>query len=145
MFRIFKISNEYNMIKHLFIICSSLFLIFISTGCSSSVDNSIKFKNFASGDIYINFRGELISVASGKTVEIKDVTKGTYNYSTTYEVPANTQSSSVQGDVSGNIIIKAGTKILIVYSSTFVDGTYTIYATISSSDDQTNTTGVVTP
>ncbi len=133
------------MIKRLFIICSALFLIILSAGCSSSVDNSIKFKNFASGDIYINFRGELITVASGKTVEIKDVTKGTYTYSTTYEVPANTQSTSVQGAVSGDITMKAGTKVLIVFSSTFVDGTYTVYATFSSSDDQTNTTGVTSP
>ena len=51
-------------------------------------------------------------------------------------MPANSQSSFAEGAVSGEVTIKAGTKILIVYSSTYVDGTYTIFATISSSDDQ---------
>ena len=132
----FNILYEDAMNKRLLIIFSAFVLILISIGCSGSLGNSLKFKNFAAGDVYINFRGGLITVASGKTVELKELPKGLYTYSTTYEVPANSQSSSAEGAVSGEVTIKAGTKILIVYSSTYVDGKYTIFATISSSDDQ---------
>lgn len=113
-----------------------LLLIMASVlGCSGSSENSIQFKNLSAGDIYVNFRGSFITVAPGKTAEIKSVPKGTYAYSTTFEVPANTISSAAEGAVSGNVTLQPGTKILIVYSSTFVEGVYTIYATISSSDD----------
>ena len=72
----FKILYEDAMNKRLLIIFSAVVLILISTGCSGSLENSLKFKNFAAGDVYINFRGSLITVASGKTVELKELPKG---------------------------------------------------------------------
>lgn len=133
------------MNTRLYLVLAFSILILIATGCSGSLENSLKFKNFAAGDVYVNFRGNLITVAAGKTVELKELPKGLYTYSTTYEVPSNSQNSSAEGAVSGEVKIKAGTKILIVYSSTFVDGTYTIYATISSSDDQTGNDVLTSP
>lgn len=112
----------------------TIFMSFLS-GCTSTVDNKITFQNFASNKIYVNFRASLIAVDAGKTVEITEIPKGKFSYSTTYEVPSGTTSSSAQGDVSGEVELVAGTKILIVYSSTFIQGLYTISATKSTSDD----------
>jgi hypothetical protein len=112
----------------------TIFLSFLS-GCTSTVDNKITFQNFASNKVYVNFRASLIAVEPGKSVDITEIQKGKYTYSTTYEVPTGTISSSAEGDVSGEVDLVAGTKILVVYSSTFIQGLYTISATKTSSDD----------
>ncbi|MBK6913593.1 MAG: hypothetical protein IPH11_07970 [Ignavibacteriales bacterium] len=117
-----------------------LILGFVGLNCSSSLENSITFQNLASNRIFINFRGELITVEAGETKIVKEIPKGLFTYSTTYEIPAGAQGSSTIGDVSGEMDIFAGTKILIVYSSTYLVGTYTLYATFSSSDDQSQIT-----
>jgi hypothetical protein len=106
----------------------------ISLSCSSDTDTRIRLRNIAAGSIIFNFRGEAITVAAGRTTDLTDLPKGTYEYTTTYSVPAGATSSSTEGDVSGAVTIKAGTKILILYSSTLYEGTYTLYATMSSSD-----------
>ena len=105
------------------------------TGCSTTEENGLTIKNGASNKIYINFRGSLISIDASSTMEIKDIPKGTYTYETTFEIPAGTMTTRTEGAVSGQVTLNAGTKILIVYSSTFSDGTYILGATISSSDD----------
>jgi hypothetical protein len=110
--------------------------------CSSNLDNSITLKNLAAGDIHVNFRGSEIVVPSGETKTIKNIVPGTYTYSTTYEVPAAAKTSSVTGGLSGSLVIKPGTKILILYSSSFQDDTYVIGATVSNSDDQGTSTTV---
>lgn len=110
-------------------------LLFSLTSCSSKVDNSLTFKNMSASTLYVNFRGEVITVSEGETKIVKEIPKGTYDYSTTYSVPPTTVSSGTQGAVSGQVVLKAGTKILVLYSSTFVSGVYTLYATISNSDN----------
>lgn len=105
------------------------------TGCSKTVENGLTIKNGASNKIYINFRGSLISIDANSTMELKGITRGTYTYETTYEIPAGTMSTKTEGAVSGTVTLNAGTKVLILFSSTFSDGTYTLSATISSSDD----------
>lgn len=129
--------------KKWFILSPVFLLTIISyTGCSSTVGTQITFRNLASNAVFVNFRANIITVPSGQTVVIKDVPKGAFNYSTTYEVPSNATSSSSEGDVSGTFtIIQAGTKILVLYSSTYVDGTYTLFATSSTNEDQTSPTG----
>jgi len=117
-----------------------LIIGFVGLNCSSSLENSITFQNLASNRIFINFRGELITVEAGETKIVKEIPKGLFTYSTTYEIPAGAQGSSTSGDVSGEMNILAGTKILIVYSSTYIDGNYTLFATFSSSDDQSQIT-----
>jgi hypothetical protein len=109
--------------------------VFIFASCDSDLENKFTFKNFSAGKVLVNFRGSLHSVDAGDTYTIEKVPKGTYTYVTTYQVPAGTESSSAIGDLDGKVIFKASTKILVVYSSTFNDGAYTIYATISSTDD----------
>lgn len=121
------------------------FVLMCFAGCSSSANNSIVFNNTTDGNIYINFRGSLINVPSGQNSVIKEIPKGTYNYATTFAVPAGTTSSSSQGNLNGTLKIQAGTKILFLYSSTFSNGAYTVYVTMSNSDDQSATTNPTAP
>jgi hypothetical protein len=105
------------------------------SGCSDTVGNKITFQNFATNKVYINFRASLIPVDAGSSVEVTEIPRGKYAYETTYEVPQGTTTSKTEGEVSGQLTLAAGTQILIVYSSTFNQGVYTLGATISSSDD----------
>jgi hypothetical protein len=105
------------------------------TNCSSTVENSLKIQNLASNDVFLNFRASLIQVKSGEIVELKELPKGTYDYETVYEIPSGATSSTVEGEVTGEFIVKAGTKILIVYTSTFIENNYTLFASVTSSDD----------
>lgn len=121
----------------LLVLTSLCAITFIS--CSTSVNNRITFNNLASGDIHINFRATLTTVKSGETVTLSNLPKGSFDYNTTYEIPAGVQSSEAEGDVSGELKIKAGTKILIVYSSVILEGVYKLSATKTSSDDLSDT------
>jgi hypothetical protein len=114
-------------------------------GCSNSINNSVTFKNISDGDIYINFRGSIITVAAGQTTVVSNIAKGQYNYSTTYSVPATASSSGAQGNVTGTLTLKAGTKILFLYSSTLFNGAYTLFVTISNSDDQSTSSKIGLP
>lgn len=105
------------------------------SGCSNTVGTKITFQNFASNKVFINFRASLIPVNAGESVDLTEIPKGKYVYATTYEVPFGTTSSSAEGDVSGEIELSAGTKVLIVYSSIFVDFVYKISATKTTTDD----------
>jgi hypothetical protein len=113
--------------------------LFIS-GCSGKVNNSVSIQNISSGTVYFNFRGSILTTVSGSTATVSEIPKGTYLYSTTYGVPAGALTTNTQGAVTGSLIINAGTRIMIVYSSTLINGAYVLYATISSSDSQTSTT-----
>jgi hypothetical protein len=119
----------------------SIILTFICiNGCSEKVNNSVSFKNLAQGTVYVNFRGTAITVTPGNSAIVQEIPKGTYNYATTYEIPAGAIGGSAQGDIKGNLVISAGTKITVLYSSTLINSAYILYATISSSDDQGTTT-----
>jgi hypothetical protein len=123
--------------KNLILAALVAFVVLSSINCEKSVDNSLTFKNLASGGIIINFKGTDYRVASGSTLRLTELDKGMYSYATTYEIPAGASGGTSQGDVSGTVTLNAGTHILVLYSSTVTAGTYTLYATISNSDDQT--------
>ena len=112
----------------------SSFLLF--TSCSSTVDNWLKIQNLASNDVYLNFRASLIHVRSGETVQLKELPKGTFEYETIYEVPSGASGSEPQGEAAGELEIRAGTKVLIVYTSTFIDNNYVLFTSVTSSDDK---------
>ena len=114
-------------------------------GCSDSINNSITFKNISDGDIFINFRGSVINVASGQTSVVSNIPKGTYDYYTTYVVPAGASGSVAQGNLSGTLTLNAGTKIQFLYSSVLLSGTYTISVTISNSDNQSTSSKIALP
>ena len=118
----------------LFLFAAVSFALF--TNCSSTVENSLKIQNLASNDVYLNFRASLIQVKSGEIVELKELQKGTFDYETVYEIPSGATSSSAEGEAAGEFIVRAGTKILVVYTSTFVDNNYTLFASVTSSDDK---------
>jgi len=115
-------------------------LIFLSVtflSCSDSVNNSVTFQNLASNNVYVNFRGSKVDVPSGSIVTLKDIDKGEFQYETIYEIPAGATSSSVEGEGTGTIIMDAGTKVLVLYTSTFVESAYTLFISITTSEDQT--------
>lgn len=105
--------------------------------CSDGPINKITLQNIADGDVYLNFRGSQTLVPSGSTIELQDIDKGEYEYETVYEVPSGATSFSAEGEMSGTLILTAGTKILVIYSSVFSEGSYSIFASVTSSDDLT--------
>ncbi len=109
----------------------------ILSGCESSLDNTFSIKNNALEQVQISFRGNLYTVAanSTSTFVIKDIPKGTFAFSTIYRLPADAQTSQAQGDVTGEVTFKQATKVLLVYSSTFIDNSYILFGTLTSSDD----------
>ena len=117
----------------LFVLTSLCAITFIS--CSTTVNNGITIKNLASGDIHLNFRAELTTVKAGGEVTLSSLPKGLYEYNTTYEIPAGIISSQAEEGVSGQLTLKAGTKILIIYSSAIIEDVYILSATLTSSDD----------
>jgi hypothetical protein len=120
---------------------SFIILFLFLSGCSGKVNNAITIQNLSSGTIYFNFRGSVVMAISGSTATITEIPKGTYDYSTTALAPAGALTPpTLQGDYKGIVTINAGTKIAVVYSSTLLNGAYSVFATISSSDSQTSTT-----
>ena len=117
----------------LFVLTSLCAITFIS--CSTTVNNGITIKNLASEDIHLNFRAELTTVKAGGEVTLSSLPKGLYEYNTTYEIPAGIISSQAEEGVSGQLTLKAGTKILIIYSSAIIEDVYILSATLTSSDD----------
>ena len=104
--------------------------------CSSSISNSISFNNQTQGTLYINFRGQIITVPAGQTSKVEKIQQGTYDYATTFSVPASATSASSQGNLTGTFTLSADTKILLYYTSTLLNGAYTVYVTISNSNNQ---------
>ena len=121
-----------------FLAISFLFL----SGCSESVSTKITFQNFASNKVFVSFRASLITVNAGESVELTDTPRGTYAYATTYELPFGASSSSAEGDVSGTVSLWAGTRILIMYASAFIDGAYLISATKTTTEDLSGEGGI---
>ncbi|MDR3609198.1 MAG: hypothetical protein P4L27_01385 [Ignavibacteriaceae bacterium] len=119
-----------------------LLLFVVINGCSNKVNNSVTFQNLSDGTILANFRGNAIEVSSGNSATVQEIPKGLYNYSTAIlTVPSGTVTKTLQGATSGSMTIAAGTKILVVYSSTLASGSYILTASLSSSDDQSTVTG----
>jgi len=128
-----------------------IFLSIVFLSCSDTVDNRVTFLNYAGADVYVNFKADLVHISPsvppneeglleippGEKVDINEIFKGEYEYETIYEVPAGATSSSVEGEGAGTLKLNAGTKILVVYTSTYVDSAYTLYVSITTSEDQT--------
>jgi len=119
--------------------------VFLLNGCKTTVTNSVTFKSIALGNLYVNFMGETILLAPNSSKTVRNMAKGTYNYSTSYEVPAGITNVSTQGPVSGPVTVNADTKITVLYSSS-IQGTgeqqsYIVSASISSNDKVTTPTG----
>ena len=104
--------------------------------CSDGPLNKITVQNIAAGDVYLNFRGTQVNIPSGQTAELQDIDPGEYEYETVFSIPAGATSFSSDGEMSGTLNLRAGTQILVIYSSVFDEGgSYTIYASVTTSDD----------
>lgn len=121
--------------KHIFISISLIILLLTLVSCSDDPINSITFQNNAAGDVNVSFRGESIAVPSGQVVQLTDVDKGEFEYETIYSIPAGATSAAAEGDMSGTFELIAGAKILVIYTSVLAEGSYTIYANVTSSVD----------
>jgi len=121
--------------KHIFISILLIALSLTLISCSDGAINNITFQNKAAGDVIVSFRGESVDVPSGQIIELKDIEKGEFEYETVYSIPAGATSAAAEGDMSGTFELRAGTKILVVYTSVIAEGSYTIYASVTSSED----------
>jgi len=121
--------------KHILIsfLLISLSLTLIS--CSDGPINTITIENWASNDVSVNFKGSLTDVPAGATVQLTDILKGEYEYETIYVIPSGATSFEASESCAGTLVLNAGTKTLIIYTSTLVEGTYSISASITTSDD----------
>jgi len=119
---------------HFIIIISFLFLFL--QGCKTNIDNRVSFNNFSTTDLIINFRGQEIRVNVGQKTYITEINKGTYTYSTSFNLPVGATSSTTNGDVNGTVIINSDTKVLVIYTSSIVGGVFTLSATLSTSESQ---------
>jgi hypothetical protein len=108
-------------------------------GCSN--DNKLSIQNLAQETIYVNFRASVIPVQSNTTRTLTDIPNGTYDYNTTYTLPAGATSASSSGDAaSGQMSFdKKNTQVLLLYSSTLLAGVYTLYVNESSTDPVSTT------
>ena len=132
----YKTSKEVSIMnKYIKYLPFLLLIVFLFSNYTSKLESRIIFKNITAGALRINFKGSEVIVPAGKTVSVDAIKNGVYTYATTYDVPAGATSASATGDVSGEITINAGTKVLIIFSSTYIDNVYQLYATMSSSDD----------
>jgi hypothetical protein len=105
------------------------------TSCEPFIENKITAKNLADGGVILTLRGQAYNIPSGETLILNDFKKGTFAYSTVYEVPFGITSSTASGDVSGEMKLLAGTEISLVYSSVSDSASYTLFGVLSSSDD----------
>jgi hypothetical protein len=106
----------------------SLFLVF-AVGCSK---NELVIRNWAEGQITLNFRGEIFEVPRNTERTISDIPNGSYTYSATMTLPAGASELTTEGDVSGNLdFAYSSSRYYILYSSTRNDSTYVVYATVS--------------
>lgn len=105
------------------------------TSCEPFIENKIIAKNLAAGDVQLNIRGQVYSVPSGETIILSDFKKGTFEYETIYTLPVGVTDFSSEGDVAGEMVLNAGTEILLVYTSTLTEGAYVVYGSMTTTDD----------
>ncbi len=89
---------------------------------SSSFSNSISFNNQTQDILYINFRGQIITVHAGQTSNVEKIPQGTDDFATTFSILASATCSSSQGNITGTFAIRTNTKFLIYFTSTLING-----------------------
>jgi hypothetical protein len=117
----------------LFTLIAISLITFIS--CEPFIVNKITAKNSAAGGVELTLRGKTYDIPPGETLILNDFTKGTFAYSTVYEIPFGISEASTVGAVSGEMKLLAGTEISLVYTSVVDSAKYTLYGVLSSSDD----------
>lgn len=130
-----------------------VFALFLSS-CESDLNNTITVRNISQSELTINFRGHNYEIPAGRVVNgdivasiyvIKDIPKGIYAYTTIYGVPIEAEKYASEGDLAGQVEFSQDTQALIIYSSAFSEGSYTIFATITTDTDLSEEDGITTP
>jgi hypothetical protein len=107
-------------------------------GCS---ENKITIENEAAGGAYFAFRGARTYVAPGDETTLSDIPNGTFEYSTTIELPSGIHKFSSNGTENGTLIFQQSkTKVLILYGAVLSYdssdvGTYEFSCNVSSSNN----------
>jgi hypothetical protein len=113
-------------------------LLILSVGllsCSSDDPiNTITVTNNAEFGVQLNFKGTLTEIPSGQTVNLTDILQGEYEYETIFQVPANATYEASES-CAGTLALNAGTKILFIYISVYDGTSYSISASITTSDN----------
>jgi|GEM_PF-1253640 len=104
-------------------------------GCEPFIENRITVQNQAAGDVRFVIAGKTYDVASNSSLVLPDFKKGTFAYSTVYRIPVGFTKTTEEGDLAGNMVLNAGTEILLQYISNTTDSSYTIIGILTSSDD----------
>jgi hypothetical protein len=116
-----------------------ILLALLIASCSN--DNQVTIKNIAQGSVFVNFRAKTHLIVPGESATITDIPNGTYDYSTTYELPAGLKGQVDGEAASGTLIFEdKSTKINFIYSSMRTDSTYTLGCTKSSTRSLATTT-----
>jgi len=124
------------MKKQIVILFTLVVISIISfTSCEPFIVNKVVVKNRALADVQLNIRGQSYDIPAGQTKVINDIKKGTFEYETIYTVPDGATDFSAEGEVSGTMVFYAGTEFSLIYTSTFVENSYTLYGSLTSSDD----------
>lgn len=114
----------------------SLVITVFLFGCSN--DNEIKISNLAQGDVFFNFRAKkYVVVGNGGEITIDEIPNGSFEYATTFSVPAGA-SFGIEGDAGAGLLEFEASRHLLIYSSTFDDGNYTLYVNKTSSKTQSS-------
>lgn len=119
---------------------------FTLISCSNKLDNGVTFTNFASENIYVNFLGKVFTIKPTKSVNITEISKGTYAYDTAFDIPSSAKSSSIVGATKGEILMYPQRIATVFYTSQLIgqgeETSYVLTATISynfTPSDSSNT------
>ena len=124
------------MKKQIIILFTLIIISLISfTSCQPFIENKITVKNQAEGDVQLIVAGKTYEILANTNLVLSDFPKGTFTYETVYRLPSGISTATAEGDVAGNMVLNAGTEILLQYTSVTQDSSYTIYGILSSSDD----------
>jgi len=106
------------------------------TSCEPFIENKITIRNEALESVTVNIRGQLHEVnGNGGVLILNDFKKGTFEYETLYTLPDGISDFSAEGDVAGEIVLNAGTEVLLSYTYTLTDSAYVVYGSMTSTDD----------
>lgn len=124
------------MKKQLIVLFTLAAIVLITfNSCEPFIENKITAKNLAAAGVVLNLRGQDYNIPAGETLVLNDFKKGSFAYSTIYQIPFGVTTASTSGDVSGQMNLLAGTEVLLVYTSVVDSAKYTLYGTLTTSDD----------
>lgn len=127
----------------LFTLVTISIITFIS--CEPLIENKITVQNQAASDVKFIIAGKTYDVASNSSLVLPDFKRGTFAYSTIYSIPFGFTDATAEGDIAGNMVLNAGTEILLQYISNTADSSYTIIGILTSSDDVDRVDPIIDP